>query len=30
MGGWKMGEEIVKKGLPRLWIFVGASALSPS
>lgn len=30
MGGWRMGEEIVKKGLPRVWNFVDASALHPS
>jgi hypothetical protein len=24
-----MGEEIVKKELPQVWIFVAASALSP-
>ena len=25
-----MGEEIVKEEVPRVWIFVAASALSPS
>ncbi len=30
LGEWGMGEEIVKKGPPRVWNLVDASALFPS